>query len=149
MKKLIFFISLIMFAFVSMAQTLSTPAAVTPDATITGEYYKMLTLDTITDVGTASYVFRIKGTENINIKVGLYSDRLSGTAGGYLIAYGSLNGVNYISLADTITITGVSSDVFDTETIDLAAFNWPYLKLIMTQSGTASCIHKPYIYAKY
>ena len=122
MKRIILMFSIIMFAFVSMGQTLSTPAAVTPDATISGEYYKMLTLDTIVDVGNASYVFRVKGTETLDLKIGLYSDRISGTAGGYLIAYGSLNGVNYISLADTITISGVASDLFDSETIDLTNF---------------------------
>lgn len=140
--------SIIMFAFVAMAQTLSNPVAGTANATITGEYYKVVTLDTITDAAAKDYVFRVKGKDALSIKVGLYTDWVSGSAGGTLIAKGSLDGITYMNL-DTITISAVVSDVFDTETIDLAGYMYPYLKLTMTQSGTAKCVHKPYIYAKY
>jgi len=149
MKKLFLLSFLFAFAFIVNAQTLSTPTAVTPDATITGEYYKMLTLDTTAFIETANYIFRVKGDETLDFKIGLYTDRLSGTAEGRLTAYGSLNGVNYIPLADSISWSGVTADVFDTETIELTDYNWPYLRLKLTQSDTASVIYKPYIYAKY
>lgn len=137
------------FAFSVDAQSIGNPTAVTPDATIIGETYKVITLDTLVDATNTSYVLRVKTPkERLTFRVALYTDRLSGTAGGKLFVYGSMDGTNYNKL-DSITISGVASDVMDTEILTLSAYSLPYMKLTMTQTGTASCIHKPYIYAKY
>ena len=149
MKKLFSLITIMVFAVVVMAQTLSNPTAATVNATITGEYYKVLTLDTLKDASIGNYIFRVKGTETLDFKIGLYSDRLSGTASGTLTAYGSLDGSNWVALGDSITVSSLAADAMDTETIDMTDYAWPYLRLKLNQTGTASFIHKPYIYAKY
>lgn len=61
---------------------------------------------------------------------------------------GSLDGVNYFSAGDTITVTSLTADGFDSETLDYTGYLWPYLKLNYIQSGTAVTIPKVYIYSK-
>ena len=85
----------------------------------------------------------------MQLKIGLYSDWVSGTAGGTLIGYGSLDGVNYINLGSTITISTLTADGFNGTIIDYANYNWPYLKLVYLQTGTAVTIPKVFVYAKY
>lgn len=150
MKKLLLFTILTFWVFISFAQT--TPAEVTPNAYITEPYYKTIwgtTADTLSNADTLTFVFRIKGTQMPTFKIGLYSDFVSGSAGGTLIGYGSLNGVNYFSLGDTITVSSLTADGFDTETLDYSNYLWPYLKLIYLQSGTAVTIPKVFVYSKY
>lgn len=136
-----------MFAFMANAQT--NPTAVATDASIIEPYYKVVTLDTLVDASNISFEFRVKGSQAMDFKIGLYSDRLSGTAAGTMIGYGSLDGVVYVSLGDTITFSGLSADNFDTETLDYTDFMWPYLKLTVTQTGTTAVIHKPWVYSKF
>lgn len=150
MKKLILFFSIIMFAFVSMAQT--NPTSVSVDATISNAYYKYVwgtTSDTLTNADTLNFVFRIKGDEVMNMNMKLYSDFVSGSAGGTLKAYSSIDGVNYALLDTSITVTALEADAMDAETITISNYNYPYLKLIYLQSGTAVTIPKVYVYAKY
>lgn len=135
-----------MFAFVSMGQT--NPTVVTPDATISGAYYKVVSLNTLTDADNDSFVFRLKTSQVMHINVKLYTDFVSGSSSGTLIAAGSIDGVNYANI-DTITIASVTEDAMDTEVITLNDYNYPYLKLTVAQTGTAVTIPKVYVYAKY
>lgn len=149
MKKIILLFSIVMFSLVSMSQTLSNPTAATVNATVDSEYYKVLTLDTLTLIENANYIFRVKGTKALDFKIGLYVDRLAGTVEGRMAAYGSLNGTSWVALADSMSWTGLTADAMDIETIDMTDFMWPYLRLKITQTDTATVIYKPYIYAKF
>jgi len=134
---------------VLIAQT--TPSEVTTDAKITKEYYKYIwgtTSDTLTNADTLSYVFRVRGSQTQDININLYSDYVSGTAGGTLVAYRSPDGVNYATTGDTITVASLTADALDGEQIALSDYNNPYLKLIYLQTGTAVTIPKVYIYSK-
>ena len=149
MKKLFFIIFALIVSFGAIAQTRVTE--VTPNGTVSEPSYVYIwgsTADTLTNADTLNYVIRVYGNEVYDFKIGLYSDFVSGTAGGTLIGYGSLDGVNYFSLADTITVDSLEADAFDTETLDYSDYLWPYLKFIYLQSGTAVTIPKVYIYAK-
>jgi hypothetical protein len=135
------------------AQT--SPTVVSTDGTIQDAYNKYIwgtVADTLTDADTLTFVYRIKARSNSgqtqDFAIKLYNDRVSGTAGGTLVAYSSPDGVNYITTTDTITVSGLSADAMDSEVITLDNFMQPYLKFIYLQTGTAVTIPKVYVYSK-
>lgn len=135
---------------VSFAQT--KPTEVSPNdymRNATYEYVWGTSADTLTNADTLAFVYRVMGVNTMDINVGLYSDFVSGAAGGTLIGYYSYDGVNYFSLGDTITVSSLTADAFDSEQLDYADYNYPYLKLIYLQTGTAVTIPRAYIYAKF
>ena len=142
-----------MVAFVCVnAQT--TPTAVSTDGTIQDAYNKYVwgtTSDTLTNADTLTYVYRIKARSNSgqtqDFTIKLYSDFVSGTAGGTLVVHSSPDGTNYAPV-DTITVTSLTADGMDTEVISIDDYMYPYLKLIYLQSGTAVTIPRAYIYSK-
>jgi len=145
MKKIIVFLSMLIVAIFATAQTKVTE--VTPDGYLESGRYVYIwgsSADTLSNADTLNYSFRVKGEQVFDIKIGLYSDFVSGSAGGTLVGYGSLDGANYFSLGDTITVSSLTADGFDSETLDYSDFMWPYLKLIYLQSGTAVTIPKVY-----
>lgn len=144
MKRLIFLFAAMFVMLAVNAQTISKPTDVVVNSYIPAPQYAAIS-DSLTNVDTTTWVFRVKGYEVNNFTVKLYLDWVSGTAGGVLTPYKSIDGVNYSVLGDTtITTSAVTADVMDTETIDISDFNYPYLKLIYIQSGTA--VTKPKIY---
>lgn len=145
MKKLIVLIFALIVAFGAMAQTKVTE--VTPDGYIKAPslfYILGSASDTLTNADTINYVFRVGGLETMDINLKLYSDFVSGSAGGTLISYQSIDGVNYEATGDTITIASLEADAMDSEVIDLLDYNYPYLKLVYLQSGTAVTVPKIY-----
>lgn len=150
MKKIIGLLIFVVWTIASMAQT--APTEVTPDDYLskpTYEYVWGTTSDTLTNADTLNFVYRIKGNESPDIVIKLYSDFVSGTAGGTLKAYSSPDGVNYAVLDTFITVTSLTADGLDAETISVTDYMYPYLKLIYLQSGTAVTIPRAYVYAKY
>jgi len=138
-----------LFGFIGFSQT--TPTAVTPDAYISEPYYKVIwgtTADTLTNADTLTFVYRVRGSQTMDINMKLYNDRISGTVAGTLISYQSIDGVNYEATGDTITVS-TASDAMDSEELDLDNFNYPYLKLIFLQSGTSVEVPKVFVYGKY
>lgn len=149
MKKLIVIFSLLFTVIVAFGQ--STPTEVAPDGYLTDASYQYVfgtTADTLTDADTTSYVWRVRGSNVYDINIKLYSDFVSGSAGGTLIAYHSMDGVNYGATGDTITVSSLTADAMDSEVIDLNDFLYPYLKVILIQSGTAVTVPKVYLYSK-
>lgn len=146
MKKL--FLILLIVSFAIMANAQSNPAVVTPDATITDAYYKVAILDTLTDADNDNFVFRLKTSKVMDINIKLYTDFVSGSSSGTLIAAGSIDGVTYANI-DTITIASVTADAMDTEVITLNDYNYPYLRVTMAQTGTAVTLPKVWIYGKF
>jgi len=149
MKKL--FLILIMSVFVLVANAQITPTAVTPDGYVsapTSKYIWGTTADTLTNADTLNFVFRVKGNWTQDFTIKLYSDFVSGTAGGTLTAYSSPDGVNYAALDTAITVTSLTGDAMDAETIGIDDFMYPYLKFIYLQTGTAVTIPKVYVYSK-
>lgn len=144
MKKIVLLISVVLLAVASFAQT--RPTEVAPNDYITGnsEYFYIWgsTADTLTNADTLNFVFRVRGDYTRDIEFKLYSDYVSGTAGGTLIAYKSIDGVNYEATGDTITVSALGADAMDSEVIDLPDFLWPYIKLTYLQTGTAVTVPK-------
>jgi len=145
MKNILFLVSFMLASvFAVNAQTLTQPTVVTPDASIYEADYSYVA-DSLTDTDTTTFVFRVWGLEAQSFTVKLYLDWISGTAGGVLTPWKSIDGVNYTVLGDTlITATSVTADIMDTETIEIDDFGYPYLKFIYIQSGTA--VTKPNIF---
>jgi len=140
MKKIIGLIFMVAFAIGLQAQT-NIPE-VTPDFYITqpaSVYVGGNTAATLTNGDTLTYVFRIKTQDLFDIKLQLYVDWISGTAGGKLKTYQSINGVDYVvtAAADSITASGVTADYLDTEVLTFSDCMITYLKAIYIQTGTA------------
>jgi hypothetical protein len=147
MKKLLFILCLFV-GFIAGAQTSVT--SVSTDGSIVGPDYVYIwgsTADTLTNADTLNYVLRIKGNDVQDFNIKLYSDFVSGTAGGTLTSYSSIDGVNYVPV-DTITVTSLTADAMDAETMNLDNYLYPYVKFIYLQSGTAVTIPKVYVYTK-
>lgn len=150
MKKIVF-VLMGLFVILLACKPQTKPTEVTPDAYITKPVYLYMfgtTSDTITNAAADSVHLRIKGNRTYDLTIKLYSDHVSGTAGGTLIGYNSIDGVNYQANGDTITISGVAADAMDAEVISLDNYNYPYYKLIYTQTGTAVTVPRVYVYAK-
>jgi hypothetical protein len=148
MKNLILFVLFILVSSVLFAQT--RPTEVTPDSRITKPVYEYIwgtTADTLTNADTLTHVIRVKGDWVQDFNIRLYSDFVSGTAGGTLKAYQSPDGVNY-EVFDTITVSSLTADALDVEVINMDNYLYPYLKLIYLQTGTAVTIPRAYIYSK-
>lgn len=105
------------------------------------------TADTMTNATADTAILRVKGSNVYDFNIKLYTDHVSGTAGGTLILANSMDGVNYANV-DTITSSSVTGDLMDTEVINLDNYLYPYARLIYTQTGTAVTVPKAYIYAK-
>lgn len=151
MKRIIILLSFIVAATMSMAQNRVTE--ITADGYISGAAYVYVggtTADTLTDVDTLTYVLRVKGNQTMDIKAQIYNDFISGTAGGKLKSYKSIDGINYVitAAADSITVSGVTADALDSEELTYNDCMFPYVKFIYIQSGTAVCVPRIYIYAK-
>lgn len=150
MKKFLLFLSVVLFASL-YANAQLNPTAVTPNAYISEPTYKYIwgtSSDTLTNADTLNFVWRVYGNETYDLVGKLYSDCVSGTAGGTLITYQSIDGVNYEATGDTITVSSLTTDGMDSEEIDLDNFMYPYLKAIYIQSGTAVTIPKFYYCVK-
>lgn len=149
MKRLIAILSFIILGSVAMAQ--SAPAVVATDGNFTSPKYVQLwgtSSDTLTNADTLTFVYRFNGDKVVDLVAKLYSDHVSGTAGGTLISYQSIDGVNYEATGDTITVSSLTGDAMDAEEIDLDNFIYPYLKFVMIQSGTAVTVPKVTIIAR-
>lgn len=151
MKKLILILSIMVIGLISFGQ--STPTQVTPDSYLSEPTYQYVfgtSADTLTDADTLSFVWRVQGMKTYDINIKLYNDFVSGSAGGKLKTYKSIDGVNYevTAAADSITVATLTADALDSEVISLSDFLYPYLKVEYIQSGTAVTIPKVYIYAK-
>lgn len=125
---------------------------VTPDGYITGPAYVYVfgsTSDTLTNATADTVVLRVKGNYSQDFNIKAYVDHVSGTAGGTLILNHSIDGSNWeVSVGDTITLTGVTGDLLDSEVINKQKYLYPYMRFIWTQSGTAVTVPKAYIYTK-
>lgn len=151
MKKLLVLVFMLAFVIASQAQT-KVPE-VTANGSINEASYVYLggkTTDTLANVDTFTYILRVKGMQTMDIKAQIYLDHVSGTAGGKLKSYKSINGLTWVVTApgDSITTASVTADVLDSEELTYADYMGPYIKFIYIQSGTAVTVPRIYIYAK-
>lgn len=148
MKKVIYFLILMVSVVAATAQTISNPTEVSPDSYIYDASYVAID-DSLTNVDTTLYTFRVKGSVEQDFTIKLYLDWVSGTAGGVLTVLQSIDGVNYQAYTDsTITATGVTEDGMEAETIELSGYLYPYMRLQYIQSGTAVTRPKIFVYSK-
>jgi len=134
------------------AQSQTKVTEVTPDGYIKDAAYTYIFGtgdDTLTNADTLTWVVRVKGGHSQDWNIKLYTDWVSGTAGGNLWVTQSIDGITYVpEVGDTITTSSITGDVMDTQTINKSGFLYPYLKFYFIQTGTAVTIPKVYIYTK-
>lgn len=154
MKKIINILMLIVLACAACkVQAQTKPTEVTPDGYIkkpTYAYWLGTTSDTLTNAVSDSVIIRVKGSKTYDFSIQLYSDFVSGTAANLVKTYRSIDGATYTVTAagDSIYQTSITADVLSTAVVTLDNFNYPYLKIKVTQTGTAVTVPKIYVYNK-
>jgi hypothetical protein len=150
MKKILLFgFSFLLLSVMLEAQ--SRVSSVSTDGAISGPAYVYLfgsSTDTCTNVDTVTFTLRVKGDVQQDFSQQLYIDHVSGTAGGVLTAYASIDGVAYDSTLGTITVSGVTADAMDTEVLHFDSYLFPYVKYQFISSGTAVTVPKLFLYTK-
>lgn len=122
-------------------------AAATPEKAVaqtgTGDYAGYLAaLDTMNNADTATYEVTVTGKKHcVSFEIDI--TKISGTLGGTLNIYGSVNGTGYLTtpIASEVTITNASQNrgfVFTSNA-------YVKYKLVLITSGTQSSSHRPYV----
>lgn len=98
-------------------------------------YYWGATTDTLVASDTISLNLRVRGDVVRDITLGLYATKVSGTVSNSFVIYSSIDGANYTTTGDTITLSNASTGLAGT--INLDDYNAPYLKIIGIAGATA------------
>lgn len=132
-KKLLFLIGIIaLFAFNVQAQ----------DATISRNATNFNVVldagDTISNNGTTLYkVIGVGGKQSVQLySIQVSLDSISGTPTEAIVLAGSMDNVNYVDI-DTVSWTGTASDTTFYWTDIATGVAWPYMRVYITESGTA------------
>jgi hypothetical protein len=123
MKKLLFLFSLVIgFASIASAQRATLMPLVAGDT--------IVNTGSVTKTFTASAGYSAIGVQPVVTKI-------SGTVGGTLFLYRSLNGTDYVKTTDSLNLTNVT-----TNTVIWAAITAPgvYYRVIATGAGTMSAV---------
>lgn len=137
MKKIILSIAI---AFCVAAAPVNTQAQ-----TGTGDYAGYLAaLDTMTNADTATYEVTVTGAK-ASVAFQVNTTKISGTLGGKINIYGSVDGTNYLT-------TALSSEITITDASQVRGFVYSYnaykkYKIVVITSGTQSSSHR--VYALY
>jgi hypothetical protein len=92
-------------------------------------YHTLIAYDDIT------LNLRVRGSATHNIAIVLYATKVSGTVTNTFVTYYSMDGVNYTSTGDTITLSNASTGLKGT--INLDDYPYPYLRIKGAAGATA------------
>lgn len=98
-------------------------------------YYWGATTDTLVASDTISLNLRVRGEVVRDITLGLYVTKVSGTVSNSFVVYSSIDGTNYTSTGDTITLSNASTGLAGT--VNLDDYNAPYVKIVGISGATA------------
>jgi hypothetical protein len=98
-------------------------------------YYWGAATDTLVASDTLSLDLRVRGEVARDITLGLYVTKVSGTVSNSFVVYSSIDGVNYTSTGDTITLSNASTGLAGT--VNLDDYNAPYLRIKGVAGATA------------
>lgn len=111
-----------------------------------GTKMTVVSADTLANADTTSKIIQITGGFS-SLAIQPIVKRLSGTAAGTVVLYGSIDGVNYVSTGDTMTLT---NQVTNTKLFNVGLPAYSYYKVIAISSGTVSeVLNVWYILRKY
>lgn len=91
--------------------------------------------DTIVNTGSVTKTFTATGGYS-KVSVQINVQKVSGTPAGNVVLYGSLDGVNYTSLGDTLKLSNVTTVQTATFAIDGA----PYVYYQVSGTGTGTMV---------
>lgn len=136
MKKFLFFIMVVALSFVATSNVQAQ----------TGSKMTVAVADTLTNADTTSKVLQVTGGFS-SLAIQPIVKRLSGTAAGTVVLYGSIDGVNYVSTGDTLSLT---NQVTNTAIWNIGVPAYSYYKVVAISSGTVSeVLNVWYILRKY
>lgn len=131
MKKLIF---LMAFAFIGYCAN----AQVKPTLVTTTSYTK--TLDTVVNAGAKVTTAFPIGAWKAGVTVQVIVTKISGTVGGSLGLYGSMDGTNFTLIGSAATPSDASANYSFNTTVC-----WKYYRVGYTGTGTMSASFKTYV----
>lgn len=141
MKRLIILIAFLTFGLMSFAQTYSYSTSTVNDASGTFWNYA----DTLTDAESIAWIVRVKSPSCMDLMFQVVFDEISGASTTTGTVFGSNDGTTYLALSDSSNVTITAPLTADGSMwINVNDFNYSYVKLILTQAGTATCRVKGY-----
>lgn len=98
-------------------------------------------IDTLTNTDTARMVAKINGSNTV-VSIQATYTKISGTSATNVFVQGSLDGVNYVPISDTLTITNVAGPQTKVFTLGLSEYLWYRVFAITagTQSGQLKAV---------
>lgn len=98
-------------------------------------YYWGATTDTLVASDDITLDLRVRGDVVRDITLGLYVTKVSGTVSNSFVVYSSIDGANYTTTGDTITLSNASTGLAGT--VNLDDYNAPYLRIKGVAGATA------------
>ena len=130
MKKIILFIALMVAYTVTNAQT--HPYTLTTVGDCKGSFWAYA--DTLVDSESIQNIIRVKSDNVMDLRFQVVFDELSGAATATLTWLGSNDGVTFEAIGSASALTADGS-----AWANLDDFNYSYVKLLMTVTGTETC----------
>jgi len=138
MKRLILMFAILLAGMVGMAQSdYSYPMTIKDDAS--GSFWN--NADTLVDGQTLDAIIRVRSASAMNLRFQVVFNELSGASTGTVTLLGSNDGVTFIDTGDSIT-AALTAD--GSIWVIARNFNYSYLKLLLTTSGTETSCAKTY-----
>lgn len=136
MKKILFFL---------IVATLSLFASSDVNAQ-RGTQLPVVSADTLSNTDTTSKIIAVTGGFS-TLAIQPVVKRLSGTAAGSVVLYGSIDGVNYVATGDTLSLT---NQVTNTTLWKIGVPSYSYYKVVAISSGSVSeVLNVFYLVRKY
>lgn len=142
MKKLIIFFAFMLIGMISYAQSDYT-YSMTTNGDASGSFWNYA--DSTSDGETLDMFIRVKSPNVMDLTFQIIGDELTGAATQTATILGSNDGTTYLALSDSsnVSITApLTADGSIWVTVD--DFNFSYVKLLMTTTGTETSTFKCY-----
>lgn len=136
MKKLITFLAIMAFGMMAFAQSDYTYSFST-SGDASGTFWN--NLDTLTDGETLDAIIRVKSPTVMDLRFQIVSDEITGSGTYTATIFGSNDGTTFIATGDSIT-AALTAD--GSIWVNCEDFNFSYVKLLMTSTGTETSRHK-------
>lgn len=141
MKKSILILAFAIMSLMTFAQFDYTSSASIPTSGTFWDY-----TDTLTDADTVTMTMRIKSNVAVDMEYQIVWDELTGAGTATLTAFGSNDGVTYVTASPTIS-GALTAD--GSIWCKISDFNWSYCKLVLTLAGTQTSTQKCFYSLRY
>ena len=141
MKKLITLLAIMLVGMIGFAQSDYTYSLTTTNDAKgnTWDY-----ADTLTNGETLDAIIRVKSPNVMDLSFQVVTDEISGTGTYTLTLYGSNDGTTFLAVTDSTVSISAALTADGSGWVKANDWNYSYVKLLMTSTGTETSRHKCY-----